>query len=228
MNECKRIITPNSICTESALDAVCKLVATGMKVASACKFVAEEYQKNYPEDKAEWNTLKQQYYRSNPTKAKTKKQIHVSKSEEKIDTCIYFSPYPLVHIELYTKAKEHIKELEERIKNLEYSNELLNAELLKSMGIEAPPQKSVVKEVILLTRPEVDAAIAHYGNDIQKGVLKDNKKNAEVFRIFCGVRSRYLENNPPISLPIRLREAVGCVDDSENNTDHIPKKILRA
>ncbi len=131
-------------------------------------------------------------------------------------------------VEELTKAKEYIKELEERIKNLEYSNELLNAELLKSMGIEAPPQKSVVEEVILLTRPEVDAAIAHYGNDIQKGVLKDNKKNSEVFRVFCGVRSRYLENNPSISLPIRLREAVGCVDDSENNTEHIPKKILRA
>ena len=72
MSECKRIITPNTICSESALDAVTKLVVQGWKVQPACKFVAEEYQKNYPEDKAEWETLKKQYYRANTSTKKNK------------------------------------------------------------------------------------------------------------------------------------------------------------
>lgn len=192
-----------------------------IKKEVAFKKVAEEWNNTHPDAVVKWESLKKAYNRSSkptlefrdnvPKNTKIKSGTMSRKLEEENE-----------------QLKIKITELEERIKNLEYSNELLNAELLKSMGIEAPPQKSVVEEVILLTRPEVDAAIAHYGNDIQKGVLKDNKKNSEVFRVFCGVRSRYLENNPPISLPIRLREAIGCVDDSENNTEHIPKKILRA
>ena len=240
MSECKRIITPNTICTESALDAVCKLVADGMKVAPACKFVAEEYQKNYPEDKAEWKTLKRQYYRHNqPVKKSTTKKGDTSPFEksdsapflvdEKRVTAHSFEEklvqldvpiYNAIEDEL-VKAKKYIKELEQKIKNLEYSNELLNTELLKIIGTEVPQQTQVLDNKILLTRPEINAAIERYGNDIQKSVLKDNKKNKELFKVFCGVRNRFLENNPPIGLPERLLNAKGCVDDSENDTTHI-------
>jgi len=240
MNECKRIITPNSICSESALDAVTKLVATGMKVASACKFVAEEYQKNYPEDKANWETLKKQYQRANIV---NKKQGHVPKSEEQIGTCPCLVPEPLVSTELYTTTLDQVDDLKNQLDKALAENTLLNNAIVECVDNERnfmakinqlesyisklegketatpqPQQDQVLLEDTILTRTDMVECIKLYGKGFQPAILnKDKVTNLELFKVVCNIISTQQENKDkyPCTLPNKILYSTGYESDAE-------------
>ena len=100
-----------TICSESATDAVAKLVASGMKVVPACKLTAEEYNAQHPDSEAvKWQALKLTYYRANKCINDT-----VSKKTSKI------KDIPVVDNSTMTikSLKVELKQAQERIKELE-------------------------------------------------------------------------------------------------------------
>jgi hypothetical protein len=213
MTTCKRIITPDKICSESALDSVCKLVVQGWKVQTACKFVAEEYQRDYPEDKADSRALRLLYYRANPKKKTTKKVYHDTLST--IEKPLVFLNVPMVDSTILLLIQEHnqyVKELLEAVKvdSDKFINRIYELEEeLKLYKKDVIVPAVVEKLNVGIAREKVSDFILKYGEGMQCRAVerKDSLSNKELFGIFCVVRERYKASIPPSAWDKNIIEA---------------------
>ncbi len=202
MSECKAKVVVE-ICAETALDAVSKRVVKGMKVLTACKEVAEEFNKdNDAVIKA--NTLRQSYTRAQKTatcsKIKKDKVLHVAK----LDVPIVDSSTTITTKCTDCFAMEtEVAVLKLRVEELIEQINLLNIELDKHLP-EAPLSPQTTKTI---PRQLAYSYIEKFGNPFQVVALKGKLPNPQMYKILKVVIEERLRHVPHSGVPKDILEA---------------------
>ena len=145
MSECKAKVIVE-ICAETAVDAVSKRVAKGMKVIPACKEVADEFNRDN-DATVTWKSLRTSYYRAQNCSSGT-----VSKKEKSVPLEQFVKKLDVPMIGVTPKEQDHIDLLKEACKKLRAKNELLKTQVHELQTIlleyDKKPQQQNNKDFI--------------------------------------------------------------------------------